>query len=80
MKLNGKMHDLLRMLQWLIPDLFTFYGVLDKVFGWGYVDTVGIIVSAFVGLIGSIAQHSSKTYFDTREIVDKVAPDTEEAE
>lgn len=78
MKLSDKMHDILRTLQWLIPDLFAFYGVLDKVFGWGKVDTVGIIVSALVGLLGSIAQHSSKTYFDTRDIVDKVVPDTEE--
>lgn len=76
--MSDKMHNLLRTLQWLIPDLFAFYGVLDRIFGWGQVDTIGIIVSAFVGLLGSIAQHSSKTYFDTRDIVDKVVPDTEE--
>lgn len=78
MKLSNKMHDILRTLQWLIPDLFAFYGVLDKVFGWGMVDTIEILVSALVGLLGSIAQHSSKTYFDTRDIVDRVVPDTEE--
>ena len=76
--MSDKIHNLLRTLQWLIPDLFVFYGVLDKVFGWGYVGTVEMIVSALVGLIGSIAQHSSKTYFDTKSIVDKVVPDTEE--
>ena len=78
MKLSKKAHDILRTLQWLIPDLFAFYGILDKVFGWGMVDTIEIIVSAFVGLLGNIAQHSSDTYFDTRDIVDKVVPDTEE--
>lgn len=71
MKISDKAHKILRTLQWLIPDLFAFYGVLDKVFGWGLVDTVGIIVSAFVGLLGSIAQHSSKTYFETKEIIEK---------
>ena len=70
MKLSEKMHNILRTLQWLIPDLFAFYGVLDKVFGWGQVDTVGIIVSAFVGLLGSIAQHSSRTYFENHDIVE----------
>lgn len=68
--MSDKLHDILRTLQWLVPDLFAFFGVLDKVFGWGLVDTVGIIVSAFVGLLGSIAQHSSKTYFDTHDIVE----------
>ena len=64
-------HDVLRVLQWLIPELFAFYGVLDKVFGWGYADTLSTIVSALVGLIGNVAQHSSKTFFSTKTIVDK---------
>lgn len=71
MTISDKMHKILRTLQWLIPELFVFYGALDKVFGWGLVDTVEIIVAALVGLIGNIAQHSSKTYFDGKEIVDK---------
>lgn len=75
---SDKWHDTLRLLQWLIPDLFAFFGVLDKVFGWGYADTISIIVSALVGLLGNIAQHSSKTFFRTKSIVDKVVPDTEE--
>ena len=64
-------HDILRMLQWLIPELFAFYGVLDKIFGWGYADTLSTIVSALVGLLGNMAQHSSKTFFATKAIVEK---------
>jgi len=74
---SDKLHDTLRLLQWLIPDLFAFFGVLDKVFGWGYADTVSIIVSALVGLIGNIAQHSSKTFFRTRKIVNKLTEEEE---
>lgn len=70
---SDKLHDTLRLLQWLIPELFAFYGVLDKVFGWGYVDVASTIVSALVGLIGNIAQHSSKTFFSTRKIVNKLS-------
>ena len=82
MKISDKAHKILRTLQWIIPDLFAFYGVLDGVFGWGLVDTVETVVFAFVGLLGNIAQHSSKTYFDTKTIVDKVYGDAdpEEAE
>ena len=65
------LHDVLRMLQWLIPELFAFYGILDKIFGWGYADTLSTIVSALVGLLGNMAQHSSKTFFATKAIVDK---------
>lgn len=71
MVINEKMHKILRTLQWLIPDLLAFYGILDGVFGWGLMDTVETVVFAFVGLLGNIAQHSSNTYFETKEIVDK---------
>lgn len=71
MTISDKMHKILRTLQWLIPDLLAFYGILDGVFGWGLMDTVETVVFAFVGLLGNIAQHSSNTYFETKEIVDK---------
>lgn len=71
MVINEKTHKILRTLQWLIPDLLAFYGILDGIFGWGLVDTVETVVFAFVGLLGNIAQHSSDTYFKGKEIVDK---------
>lgn len=75
--MNSKLHDILRTLQWLIPALVTFFGVLDKAFGWGVFGTVEMIASGLVALIGVIAQHSSHTYFDTKTIVNKILPDKE---
>jgi hypothetical protein len=76
--MSDKMHNILRLLQWLIPALVTLYGVFDKVFGWGLIGDVETIASAIVAFIGVVAQHSSKVYFDTRDIIDKVVPDTED--
>ena len=61
---NQIIHDVLRTLQWLLPALVTFYGVLDEVFGWGLMDPISRIVTALVALIGVIAQHGSKVYFE----------------
>ena len=67
--MSSKAHDILRTLQWLIPALVTFFGVLDKVFGWGLIGTVETIASALVTLIGTIAQHSSATYFKDKVVI-----------
>lgn len=75
--MNSKMHDLLRELQWLIPALVTLYGVFDKVFGWGLIGTVETLAAGVVAFIGILVQHDSKTYFDTKSIVDKVEADEE---
>ena len=75
--MNSKIHDALRVLQWLIPALVSFFGVLDKVFGWGLFGTVEMIASGLVALIGVIAQHSSHDYFSTKTIVTKILPDKE---
>lgn len=76
--MNDKMHNLLRTLQWLIPALVTLYGVVDRVFGWGLIGDVETIASGVLTFIGIVAQNSSKTFFSTKSIVDKVVPDTEE--
>ena len=68
--MNSKTHDLLRTLQWLIPALVTFFGVLDSVFQWGYIGVVETIASGLVTLIGRIAENSSKTYFSDKVIID----------
>ena len=73
--MNSKIHDVLRVLQWLIPALVSFFGVLDKVFGWGVAGTMETIASGLVTLIGVIAQHSSHEYFSTKTIVTKILPD-----
>lgn len=73
--MTKNLHNLLRFLQWFIPALATFFCVLDKTFGWGLSTTVMAIVSGFVAFIGVCAEHDSKDYFSTRDIVTKVVPD-----
>ena len=75
--MSNKMHDTLRMLQWLIPALVTFFGVLDTVFGWGLIGKAETIANGLVALIGAIAQHSSAEYFSTKTIITKITPDKE---
>lgn len=77
--MNSKTHNLLRTLQWLIPAIVTLYGVVDSVAGWNLIGPIEKVASAVVAFIGVLAQHSSKVYFDTRDIVDKVVPDKEDA-
>lgn len=74
------LHDILRMLQWLIPALVTLFGAVDKCFGWGLIGTVETLAAAVVTFIGVIAEHSSATYFSTKSIVTKILPDKEEGE
>lgn len=71
--MSAKFHDILRTLQWLVPALVTFYGVLDKVFGWGLASTVVTIATALVTLIGVIVEHDSRQYFADKDIVEKEA-------
>ena len=73
--MSNKAHDLLRLLQWLIPAAVALYGAIDGVFGWGYVGRVETIGSALVAFIGVVAQHSSAQYFSTKSIVTKILPD-----
>ena len=75
--MNGKLHDILRTLQWLIPAVITLYGVIDKAFGIGVIGLVETIGSAVVAFIGIVAQHSSAEYFKTKTIVTKILPDKE---
>lgn len=78
--MSDRFHNLLRTLQWLIPAIVTLYGVFDSVFGIGAIGAVETIASGLVAFIGVVAQHSSKTYFDTKTIIDKIPFDTKPEE
>ena len=75
MKITNKLHDILRILQWLIPALVALYGTIDAVFGIGAIGVVETLASAVVTFIGVVAQHSSKEYFSTKTIIGKITPD-----
>ena len=76
--MSKKLHDFLRTMQWFIPALATFYGVLDKAFGWGYAGIVMTIVAGLETFLGVCVEHDSTVYFDTKSIVTKILPDREE--
>ena len=76
--MSKKLHDSLRFLQWFIPALTTFYGVVDKVFNIGVADIVMTISAGAVAVIGVCLEHDSDQYFSTRSIVTKIVPDEEE--
>ena len=67
--MSKKLHDVCRFCQWFIPALATFYGVLDKAFGWGLMPIVATIVSGLVTFLGVIVEHDSATYFEDKTIV-----------
>lgn len=69
--MSEKLHNILRFLQWFVPALATFYGVLDKAFGWGLMPIVATIVSGLVTFIGVCVEHDSASFFADKEIVDK---------
>ena len=76
--MSKKLHDSLRFLQWFIPALTTFYGVIDKVFSIGVTDIIMTISAGAVAFIGVCLEHDSDEYFSTRSIVTKIVPDEEE--
>ena len=75
--MTKKLHDSLRFLQWFIPALTTFYGVIDKVFSIGVTDIVMTISAGAVAFIGVCLEHDSAEFFSTRSIVTKIQPDNE---
>lgn len=68
--MSEKLHNALRFLQWFVPALATFYGVLDKAFGWDLMPIVATIVSGFVTFIGVCVEHDSSVFFEGKKIVD----------
>ena len=63
MKLPDKIYDLLKWIVLIvIPAVVTFYAVLDKLFNWGYAETVTVISAALCACIGSILGISTAEY------------------
>lgn len=63
MQLPDKVYDILKWLVLVvIPALTTFYAVCDKVFGWGYAETVTTISAALCTCIGAIVGVSTAQY------------------
>ena len=63
MKLPDKVYDVLKwVVMIVIPALTTFYGVIDRAFGWGYAEIVTTISVAFCACLGAILGISTAEY------------------
>ena len=76
--MSKRAHDILRLLQRIIPHAFAIYSLIDYFFGIGLVGLVEGIVAEVVALIGELADGDSSRYFSTKSIVTKITPDREE--
>ena len=76
--MSKKAHDILRLLQRIIPHAVAIYSLIDYFFGIGLVDLVEGIVAEVIALIGEFADGDSSRYFSTKSIVTKITPDREE--
>ena len=63
MKLPDKVYDALKWVVLIvIPAGTTFYCVLDKLFRWGYAETVATISAAACAFLGAILGFSTAEY------------------
>lgn len=73
--MSKRAHDILRLLQRIIPHAVAIYSLIDYFFGIGLVGLVEGIVAEVIALIGEFADGDSARYFDTKSIVTKILPD-----
>lgn len=79
MKLSGKTYDFLKYVaQIVLPALATLYVTIAGIWGLPYAEAVSGTIMAVDFCLGALLKVSSDEYFSTRDIVDKVVPDTEE--
>ena len=79
MKLSGKTYDFLKYLaQIVLPALATLYVTIAGIWELPYAEAVSGTIMAVDFCLGALLKVSSDEYFSTRDIVDKVVPDTEE--
>lgn len=79
MKLSGKTYDFLKYIaQIVLPAIATLYVTISGIWGLPYAEAISGTIMAVDFCLGALLKISSDEYFSTREIIDKVAPDTEE--
>lgn len=73
--MSKKMHDILRKVQLILPDLLSLYAILDTCFGWNTMSVATKIVPILISIIGHVVQGDSDEYFSTRTVIDKITPE-----
>ena len=72
MKLSGKVYDVLKFIaQIVLPALAALYGTLAGIWNLPYGEAIVATISAVDVFLGAVLMIDSKTYFDTKEIIDK---------
>lgn len=79
MKLGNKAYDVLKYIaQIVLPALATLYVTISGIWGLPYAEAISGTIMAVDLFLGALLKISSDEFFSTRDIVDKVVPDTEE--
>lgn len=79
MKLSNKAYDILKYIaQIALPAIATLYVTIAGIWGLPYAEAISGTIMAVDFCLGTLLKISSDKFFDTRDIVDKVVPDTED--
>ena len=74
---SAKTHDILRKLQLIFAALGGALGIVAAAVDLGKVGViVAAVLSAGAYFVGQLAENDSAEFFDTRDIVTKVVPDS----
>lgn len=77
--MKSKTYDILKYIaQIVLPALATLYVTIAGIWGLPYAEAISGTIMAVDFCLGAVLKISSDQFFSTRDIVDKVVPDTEE--
>ena len=77
--MKSKTYDFLKYLaQIVLPALATLYVTIAGIWDLPYAEAISGTIMAVDFFLGALLKISSDQYFSTRQIIDKVLPDTEE--
>lgn len=63
LEFNDKVYDVLKWLCLIcLPAASALYAALDKTFGWGYAETVTVVIAAVQTFIGTLIGVSTAAY------------------
>lgn len=77
--MKSKTYDILKYIaQIVLPALATLYVTIAGIWGLPYAEAISGTIMAVDFCLGALLKIESDRFFSTKDIVDKVVPDTEE--
>lgn len=77
--MKSKTYDFLKYLaQIVLPALATLYVTIAGIWGLPYAEAISGTIMAVDFFLGTVLKIESDRFFSTKDIVDRVVPDTEE--